>query len=772
MLGKLGFGSPFSNSFGSLAPVSPRLAASALGLFVLMAVEIRADKVKPVAPRGKDIAVEVMRGGSVQIPLRGFERNLNRLVYRPLGGPRYGTLSNLRQHEGRQRQGAGEITYTHGNDDDSTTDTFAYEVRSPLTNLRGRGRVTIRILDAAPKLQVSPSMADFGTSALGDPPARGTIELENAGGGLLQGYLDPPAPFRLEEDGSFVLRRGESTRISILFAPERPGPYVFRVQPVPGDPTMVTLRGEALSPFFVEVPDPVFVVQPDKSRTATVEIRNSSQRSRMISILPPQDSPVVRPPVVKLAPGEESEITLRIPPDYKAAVGPFEVKFESAGHTQTQEFTAPAHPPELAVAMAPDFGPVSPGTVAHAELVLRNDGGMLAEARLVDHESISPANGTPAIGVPAGEELAVPLKLRLKKNQALPESFTVSFRNREIDVPIKASLAAQAAPMPAPVPTPSPTPAWTLNEDIYYLQSPEGPVLAWRVETGDGDLELQHRPDGTGSWRAYRMPSPQVGWFDWFRGLARRVESFLTTEIKRPQIGESAADEGKTKRRPIDQANADRDVWRLAALRHGEDGRVLAGPFRIEGSKLVAVEDLRSPDPAEASTPRLPSEGNRIKARAFAPETAMASAGINADRNTALLQAAFAAELGIGAFRLEQGAMVSAIDPVTGIPRAPEFQKIEPPQYEVELLGMTEGEADGKQFTICLARIDGLPAGTRTYWRIVPSGDKGELPPAAVLLVDTKPLPPFPWNILLLSVLFALLAGVLWLRWRIRRIPR
>jgi hypothetical protein len=71
-----------------------------------------------------------------------------------------------------------------------------------------------------------------------------------------------------------------------------------------------------------------------------------------------------------------------------------------------------------------------------------------------------------------------------------------------------------------------------------------------------------------------------------------------------------------------------------------------------------------------------------------------------------------------------------------------------------------------------VARVSGLPAGTRTYWRVVPSGPEGELPPTTVILVDTQPLPPFPWNTALLVALLLLLCGVLYLRWRINRIPR
>jgi hypothetical protein len=136
------------------------------------------------------------------------------------------------------------------------------------------------------------------------------------------------------------------------------------------------------------------------------------------------------------------------------------------------------------------------------------------------------------------------------------------------------------------------------------------------------------------------------------------------------------------------------------------------------------------------------------------------------------LQVALAHDPSIRGFRLERGAMVSQIDPKTGIPHAPEFEPINQPEATVEILALAEGEIEGRKLTVCAARIDGLPAGTRTYWRLVPAGPAGDLPPTTVLLVDTLPPPPFPWNTILLVSLFLLLAGILYLRWRINRAPR
>ena len=96
---------------------------------------------------------------------------------------------------------------------------------------------------------------------------------------------------------------------------------------------------------------------------------------------------------------------------------------------------------------------------------------------------------------------------------------------------------------------------------------------------------------------------------------------------------------------------------------------------------------------------------------------------------------------------------------------------MEPPGAEVELLGVAEDEAEGKKVTVCTARISGLPEGLATFWRIIPLGEEKELPATDIIVVKTLPRPPFPWNTLLLVALTLLLAGVLYLRWKMNRPP-
>lgn len=759
----------FFKSICLVSPVNLRLIAGTAILVAALAGEVAAQKPRPARPVGKNIEVEVMRGESVRIPLIGFERNLNPLEYKPIGAPSYGRLSQLQQYNGPQRQGPGHVTYTHGNDPDSQADTFEFEVKAPLTNMRGRGRVTIRIVDSPAVLRITPSVLEFGAMAIGDTPVHRTVELANVGGGVLQGYLEVPEPFALVDEGMFVLRRGEKTKIPIIFSPQRTGPYAFPIQPVAGDPAVLTLKGEALHPFAVEAVETEFKEQSDRSRTAKVLIANQSQSLQQISVILPPQSPIEPVPTIDIAPGKSTNVSLRIPPDFKTHLAPFGISFESSGHTAVLEFAAPSIPAELITLQEPDFGGVRPGTAAKASLVLSNAGGTVATCRIQTTNYLTTEDGASAFDVTPGTARTVALKFIPQRDQDLPTIVTVAFRDQELSIPVVAAWAKETpTPTPTATPTPTPTPPTSSLNDLRLEREHGAAYIAYREQGNWTNFTLQHRPLGESEWQSYQMPQ-QRGFFAWIQNLVHQIRNRLDTPIKRQEV-EGLQTEERFVRIEIATEEIDGpNLWRLVALPAGESTPQPYSPdFRITSAGLVEVKPSvpvahapRSPSPATASTTRRPT----------GPLTEIASAGIRPERESAVVQVAFDHSLGIKGFRLERGAMVAPIDKNTGIPQAPDFERIDLDKAVVEPLGLVEGEAEGKKFTVCTARISGLDAGSRTYWRIIPEGERGNLPPTTVLLVDTLPKPPFPWNTVLLASLILLLIGVLYLRWRMNRIP-
>ena len=267
-----------------------------------------------------------------------------------------------------------------------------------------------------------------------------------------------------------MLRRGKKTRIPLLFAPERTGEFVFRLQPFANDPALLVLKGLAIPPLVLEVEEAAFSAAPDQSRRAMAVVKNQSARPRTLSVRLPPESPVEAVADFALGPGESTEVILRIPSGRKEYVPPFGVRFESDGHAELRELTAPAIPAALRIVATPDFGAVRPRTVVRASLILGNDGGTPAEGKLLPSESIRPANGATAFTVQPGRELEIPLELRLKPDQAPPTEISVSLSGKELPIPVTAHLVIPSpAPTPSATPSPPPLPAeFALNRDIRY----------------------------------------------------------------------------------------------------------------------------------------------------------------------------------------------------------------------------------------------------------------------------------------------------------------
>jgi len=302
----------------------------------LPALEVAAGKRRQ--PFAESIMVKVRRGGSVEIPLRGMHQSLNRLEYRIIGKPQHGSLSAVMQYAESERQDPGFVTYTHGGDKVSTRDAFDFDAKDPATGRAGRGRVTVMMDDAV--IISPPTMLDFGTVAVGDPPVRRNFEFCNAGVGIIKWIAAVPEPFTLLGESVYVLHPGEKVTIPVLFAPRNVGPYLFPIQLAPGNPAVLTLKGEAMHPFAVEASSCIFEEQPDGSRTARATIKNQSQNPQQIFVTFPSETPVKPVPTVELAPGEVTEVTLRIPSGQKTKAAPFTVCFKNPAHTVALDFQA------------------------------------------------------------------------------------------------------------------------------------------------------------------------------------------------------------------------------------------------------------------------------------------------------------------------------------------------------------------------------------------------------------------------------------------------
>lgn len=725
-------------------------------------------------PQGKTEGIaEVQRGGRVTIHLIGIDRNLRRLEFAIDRPPRSGRLGAISVVPGSSDRAT--VVYTHGDDDDSTEDSFDFTVRAASGGPAGRATVKIRITDQ-PATLLAPAQIDFGEVVIGETAQR-KCEISNLGGSLLEGDLEAPEPFSVQGPGEFLLKRGARRNFTINFSPTNPGPYTFRVQPSPHDPAVIELKGEALPPFTVRADAELFTVHPDDTRSATLKVSNNSSKALSVAVKLPPDIPITAPGNLQIPGGETRTVELRIPPEHKKFLPKFPVQLVSSGYNVACEFSAPAIPPRLIAPTEPDFGEIQPGRTAEAKLVVQNTGGIQADFEVQMDESLSLLDAPPAISLAPGASREISLQLRSKKNRELTPLLRLIFQGNAIPVKVRAKLVEPEAPVtraanetePQPDPTPPPPP-YALNQDIVLAQSGTAARLEWTEKPDWSGFRLEQQTPGSEIWLNYEPPQEPEGVLAWIASQPQKIRDFLDTPIQRNEPGSPPAE--KRGGIPLESTViGSSTIWRLRAIASGgTEPQNLTPDFLITQNGLVASPEKTTapPPPPPISAPSIEQRSENISEE---PVTKIESAGIKSEKYAADLRIALARDPEVVNYRLERGAMIAEIDPASGIPRQPRFEPVPHEGGRADILGFSHAESEGRNITIVAARIEGLPPGSRTYWRLVPMTQNGDRPPTSTLLVDTISVPPFSWRNFFLWCAFALLAGVMFLRWRINRIP-
>lgn len=695
-------------------------------------------------PQGKAVTVEVMRGGSLTIPLAGSDRKLRDLRFGIDRGPRHGRLGGLSQDGPRK----ASVRYTHGDDEDSTEDSFVYTVKAG-TGGTGRATVNIRIVDAAPVL-AAPAAVDFGEIVLGETPVQ-SFQLANLGGGVIEGTVSLPPPFQLETQGEFSLRRGQGQDFAVTFAPDAPGEFSSRVTPSPSDGTVVVFRGRAAEPFQARPASTVLTAAGDDTRSTTVELTNRALTNLVISINAPEAGPVRLPREVTVPAGGTATVDLAIPPEEKEVVPDFAVTFASPDYSSEWRFSAPPIPARLEVVEPPDFGEVEPGRTAEATIAVRNTGGAYGHLRLHLGPLIRPVESPEALDVAPGESREVRLKMRLKKDQTPPAEIPIEFNGAKASIPVTANLAGEDA---APAATDAPAPS--APRPVTIVSAPEpGPVpLATLARAPGGTPRLEWTPqDGWKELRLHRNGIPFTGYgsfgLPWWQSLLAapsRIAGFFSGLVnpggraRLPEIDPFAVVQSEASREGVDLLPGELGapvVWQLMGQRDG-----LAGERPVGSRFFVGPQGVTA----------LPDAGT-------APVTRVRGQRIEPGRNGAIVQMFLPHNPEITSFRFELGGLAI-------LPEGAEFIPT-PLDAGLEVAASTgQAESEAGKLTVLEARLSGLPAGSATAWRAVPLAGDRSLPPTDIVLVRTTPPPPFPWTALWLSVAGAALAGLLYLRWR------
>ena len=327
-------------------------------------------------PQPEPVLTKVYVGESVEIPLVGVSRSGSGLQFIIRRQPASGKLSEIRM----TGPNTAAVTYTHNPALGPGVDEFRFAVGAPGIGVSTPARVTVNVVER-PAAFIAPARLDFPDIAIGHT-ARKTLELRNDGGGIIEGSLAVPAPWKIENgDGSYTLGPGESATLEISFTPTEAHQFasIGEFSHAPG--LELGLGGRGYTP--VEIAPRVIRLESDgrnEVRAGFMILRNVSDEDFDVHIAAPPE--VVVQDAAHLAAKSESQIALHTRAGF---LGTLDGKLTITGDKATIEvpLQVVAAPARLEVSpQSIDFGKIAAGRAGRDRIVLRNVGGSAAKLNI------------------------------------------------------------------------------------------------------------------------------------------------------------------------------------------------------------------------------------------------------------------------------------------------------------------------------------------------------------------------------------------------------
>jgi hypothetical protein len=196
----------------------------ALATMTVAHADIQQAKPRRNLPKGKEFrelpanavpqAAQVDAGGEVEITLQARGQEGKSIAFLPRDLPAHGSLTNLHS----LTRNTAAVTYVQNPGDDAASDQFTYSVQANGTLVSAPVTVDIEIIAPPPRVAVSPGELDFGAVNLGET-SRARITLENRGGGLAVGQVQPPAPWVVEGSPEYRLAKNARQTFQLVFRP-------------------------------------------------------------------------------------------------------------------------------------------------------------------------------------------------------------------------------------------------------------------------------------------------------------------------------------------------------------------------------------------------------------------------------------------------------------------------------------------------------------------------------------------------------------------------
>jgi hypothetical protein len=228
----------------------------------------------PAPPPAMPQNVKALRGQKTEIPLRTFGRHSEPLRYVIQSPPAHGRISQPRAVD----REVSMVTYEPPANFAIKSDRFLFSVKTSV-GVSAPVEVNITIVDEAPILTI-PNVLNFGTVLVGATAAK-EFELANRGGGIAEGELQVPAPWKVEGKSRYQLAGGEWAIFKIVFAPTEGREYRGEIVFTSDRQFSTALNGTAAMPVSAEPAEVFLRHEPGLAvRTGVFEVVNRTSEAR------------------------------------------------------------------------------------------------------------------------------------------------------------------------------------------------------------------------------------------------------------------------------------------------------------------------------------------------------------------------------------------------------------------------------------------------------------------------------------------------------------
>ncbi len=355
----------------------------------------------PPPPQPKAQTVTVFVGESVDVPLAGVSRTGMQVKFLIRSKPELGTLTKLRDED----RSNALVTYTSDAARGAGVDSFRYAVQVANSGVSASAEVRVVVRERPPVFE-APARLQFENVELGGSAVE-ILEFRNAGGGVVAGRVELPAPWTFPTgNGTYSLGPDETARFAVRFAPEMARNYEGTATFSHDARRRLGLSGRAFAPIET-APLRIELRPVDESevRSGSFTIRNVTDTARVLTLVaPPQ---VVVQETLEVGPGAESEVALHTEAGFLEALDG-NVTITGNSVDLVVPLTVSPAPARLVArpAGAFDLGKPKAGETVRRTVTIRNVGGTAAKltAEVPGAVRVSPEPTLEPLGAGAARE--------------------------------------------------------------------------------------------------------------------------------------------------------------------------------------------------------------------------------------------------------------------------------------------------------------------------------------------------------------------------------